>query len=84
MRHPFLTALTNPLVRFLPFLDLLGHPGVQLTWCTSAGWHPSQSPIVLFCIQAGIIIILTRIIALALHKLQQPKVISEVVAGILL
>ena len=48
-----------------------------------AEFNPAD-PIVLFCIQAGIIIILTRILAIGLKKLNQPKVISEVIGGIIL
>lgn len=48
-----------------------------------ARFHPSN-PITLFCIQAGIVIILARILAIGLGRLKQPRVISEVVAGILL
>ena len=48
-----------------------------------ARFNPSN-PITLFCIQAGIVIILARILAIGLGKLKQPRVISEVVAGILL
>lgn len=43
-----------------------------------------DNPITLFCIQAGIVIILARILAIGLGKLRQPRVISEVIAGILL
>ena len=46
-------------------------------------WNPSD-PIPLFIIQAGIIVIFSRILHWPLKKLRQPRVISEVLAGILL
>lgn len=52
------------------------------------GSNPSQydpkNPIVLFIIQAGIIIIFTRLLHWPLSKLRQPRVIAEVIGGILL
>ncbi|KAG1437320.1 hypothetical protein G6F56_013165 [Rhizopus delemar] len=53
-----------------------------------AGMNPasfnSSDPIVLFIIQATIILGLCRIIAIPLGYLKQPRVISEVIAGIIL
>lgn len=43
-----------------------------------------SNPIVLFIIQASIVIILTRIIHFPLTYLRQPRVIAEVITGILL
>jgi hypothetical protein len=43
-----------------------------------------NDPFVLFAIQAGLIILLARILAFFLGKIRQPKVIAEVLAGILL
>jgi Kef-type K+ transport system membrane component KefB len=43
-----------------------------------------KNPIILFIIQAGIVIILTRIIHWPLALLRQPRVIAEVITGILL
>lgn len=43
----------------------------------------SCSPIVLFIIQAAIIVALSRFLALFLGRIRQPRVISEVVAGII-
>ena len=44
----------------------------------------ASDPIVLFCIQAGLVIIFSRLLAVVLGRLRQPKVISEVLAGIIL
>lgn len=46
-------------------------------------WDPSN-PIVLFIIQASIVIIMTRLIHFPLTYLRQPRVIAEVITGILL
>ncbi|KIW81340.1 hypothetical protein Z517_04365 [Fonsecaea pedrosoi CBS 271.37] len=52
------------------------------------GLNPTQydpkNPITLFIIQAAIVIILTRIIHVPLAYLRQPRVIAEVITGILL
>jgi Kef-type K+ transport system membrane component KefB len=48
-----------------------------------AQYNPAD-PIVIFCIQAGLIIILARVLGYFLGKIRQPKVIAEVIAGILL
>ncbi|KAJ5648751.1 hypothetical protein N7490_005123 [Penicillium lividum] len=52
------------------------------------GGNPSQydssNPIVMFIIQAGIIIILCRLVHWPLSKIRQPKVIAEVISGIIL
>ncbi|KAI9830221.1 MAG: K(+)/H(+) antiporter [Phylliscum demangeonii] len=52
------------------------------------GGNPSQydpkNPIVLFIIQAGIIIIFCRLLHYPLSRLRQPRVIAEVIGGILL
>ncbi|KAI7904118.1 Cation/H+ exchanger [Cokeromyces recurvatus] len=44
----------------------------------------SSDPVVLFIIQATIILIFCRLIAIPLGYLKQPRVISEVIAGIIL
>ncbi|KAF2161734.1 hypothetical protein M409DRAFT_27791 [Zasmidium cellare ATCC 36951] len=44
----------------------------------------SKNPIVLFIIQAGIIIIFCRLLHWPLSKIRQPRVIAEVIGGILL
>ncbi|KAI8337333.1 Sodium/hydrogen exchanger family-domain-containing protein [Blakeslea trispora] len=53
-----------------------------------AGLNPTQfnpsDPLVLFIIQATIILAFCRIIAIPLGYLRQPRVISEVIAGIIL
>lgn len=46
--------------------------------------YDPSNPIVLFIIQASIVIILTRIIHFPLTYLRQPRVIAEVITGILL
>ncbi|KAK4705232.1 monovalent cation:H+ antiporter-2, CPA2 family, partial [Phenoliferia sp. Uapishka_3] len=46
-------------------------------------FYCQTDPIVLFIVQASLIVFLSRILAFGLGKLRQPKVISEVIAGIL-
>ncbi|OQE28289.1 hypothetical protein PENSTE_c003G00450 [Penicillium steckii] len=46
--------------------------------------YDSKNPIVIFIIQAVIIIVLCRIIHWPLSKIRQPKVIAEVIGGIIL
>jgi len=46
--------------------------------------YTASNPIRLFIIQAAIIIIMTRLLALPLAKIRQPTVIAEVLTGILL
>jgi Kef-type K+ transport system membrane component KefB len=52
------------------------------------GGNPSKydpkSPITVFIYQAGIVIVLTRLLHFPLSKLRQPRVIAEVLTGILL
>jgi len=53
-----------------------------------SGLDPSEfsaaDPIRMFIIQAGIIIIVTRVLAVLLAKIRQPPVIAEVIGGIIL
>lgn len=44
----------------------------------------TSNPLRLFIIQAAIIIIVTRVLGFALQKIKQPRVIAEVIGGILL
>ncbi len=44
----------------------------------------TSNPLRLFIIQAAIIIIVTRVLGFALQRLRQPRVIAEVIGGILL
>ena len=44
----------------------------------------SSNPIILFIIQVGIILILCRLLHWPLQKLRQPRVISEIIGGIIL
>ncbi|KAJ5721385.1 Cation/H+ exchanger [Penicillium malachiteum] len=46
--------------------------------------YDSSNPIVMFIIQAGIIIILCRLVHWPLSKIRQPTVIAEIIVGILL
>lgn len=46
--------------------------------------YDSKNPIFLFIIQAGIIIIFCRLLHYPLSKLRQPRVIAEVIGGIIL
>ncbi|EGD92611.1 K+ homeostasis protein Kha1 [Trichophyton tonsurans CBS 112818] len=46
--------------------------------------YDSKNPLVIFIIQAGLIIIFCRLIHIPLSRMRQPRVISEVLGGILL
>ena len=46
--------------------------------------YNKKDPIILFIIQAGIILIFCRLLSWPLSKLRQPRVIAEVIGGILL
>lgn len=46
--------------------------------------YDSKNPIILFIIQAGIIIIFCRLLHWPLSKIRQPRVIAEVIGGVLL
>ncbi|KAI6821974.1 hypothetical protein KC332_g9276 [Hortaea werneckii] len=46
--------------------------------------YDSKNPIILFIIQAGIILIFCRLLHWPLSKVRQPRVIAEVIGGILL
>lgn len=46
--------------------------------------YDSKNPITVFIIQAGIIIIFCRLLHYPLSKLRQPRVIAEVIGGIIL
>lgn len=46
--------------------------------------YSTSNPIYVFIIQAGIILIFTRLLHLPLSKIRQPRVIAEVIGGILL
>ncbi|KAI4267318.1 MAG: hypothetical protein LQ337_008410 [Flavoplaca oasis] len=46
--------------------------------------YDSQNPIIVFIIQAGIIIIFCRLLQYPLSKIRQPTVIAEIIGGILL
>lgn len=46
--------------------------------------YDSKNPIYVFIIQAGIILIFTRLLHFPLSKIRQPRVIAEVIGGILL
>ena len=49
-----------------------------------AGTNPLKDPIALFLVQALLIVILSRVLAVGLGYLRQPRVIAEVIGGILL
>ncbi|KAJ3144162.1 hypothetical protein HDU89_008946 [Geranomyces variabilis] len=49
-----------------------------------AGDNPLKDPIALFLIQALIIIGISRVLAIGLSYLRQPRVIAEVIGGIVL
>lgn len=51
---------------------------------TNPSVYDPKNPIVLFIIQAGIIIVLCRLLHWPLSKIRQPRVIAEVVGGIVL
>ncbi|KAL8824397.1 MAG: hypothetical protein Q9191_005084 [Dirinaria sp. TL-2023a] len=46
--------------------------------------YDSKNPIIIFIIQAGIIIIFCRLLHYPLSKIRQPRVIAEIIGGILL
>ncbi|KAL9582758.1 MAG: hypothetical protein Q9203_005360, partial [Teloschistes exilis] len=46
--------------------------------------YDSKNPIIIFIIQAGIIIIFCRVLHFPLSKIRQPRVIAEIIGGILL
>ncbi|KAL8639627.1 MAG: hypothetical protein Q9226_008853, partial [Calogaya cf. arnoldii] len=46
--------------------------------------YDSKNPIILFIIQAGIIIVFCRLLQYPLSKIRQPTVIAEIIGGILL
>jgi Kef-type K+ transport system membrane component KefB len=46
--------------------------------------YDPKNPIILFIIQASLVIVLTRILHFPLSKLRQPRVIAEVITGIIL
>ncbi|KKA21768.1 K homeostasis protein Kha1 [Rasamsonia emersonii CBS 393.64] len=46
--------------------------------------YDSKNPIILFVIQAGIILVFCRLLHWPLSKIRQPRVIAEVIGGILL
>lgn len=48
------------------------------------GGEYAHSPLVLFIVQAFIIVALSRLLHFFLRYLRQPKVIAEVIAGILI
>lgn len=45
---------------------------------------PLHSPLILFIVQAAVIVGFSRILAFFLKKIRQPQVIAEVIAGILI
>ena len=48
------------------------------------GADPLESPVGLFLLQVVIIMATTRVLAAVLHRLKQPRVIAEILAGIIL
>ena len=46
--------------------------------------YDSKNPIIIFIIQAGLIIVFCRLLHWPLSKLRQPRVIAEVIGGVLL
>ncbi|KAK2801692.1 hypothetical protein FQN50_007605 [Emmonsiellopsis sp. PD_5] len=69
-------ASPTPTVRATPQGGIFDH--------SNPTQHDSKNPITLFIIQAGIIIIFCRALHFPLSRIRQPRVISEVIAGILL
>ncbi|GAA97261.1 uncharacterized protein L969DRAFT_44257 [Mixia osmundae IAM 14324] len=62
----------------VPSTSILASPHFDPTAVNSA------DPFILFVIQASFIIILSRILNIGLHKIRQPRVVADVIAGILL
>jgi len=56
----------------------------EVTGGVLAGANPLHSTVALFLLQVVIIMATTRILAYGLHYLKQPRVIAEILAGILL
>lgn len=48
------------------------------------GADPLDSPVGLFLLQVVLIMATTRVLAAGLHRLKQPRVIAEILAGIIL
>ncbi|ODH51588.1 hypothetical protein GX48_02257 [Paracoccidioides brasiliensis] len=70
------TASPSPAVRATPQGGVFDH--------LNPTHYDPKNPITLFIIQAGIIIIVCRVLHYPLSKIRQPRVISEVIGGILL
>ncbi|KAL6717665.1 hypothetical protein ACLMJK_005580 [Lecanora helva] len=66
----------------------MGKPRAPAQGGILQGANPSvydpKNPIIVFIIQAGIIIIFCRLLHLPLSKIRQPRVIAEIIGGILL
>ncbi|KAL8695873.1 MAG: hypothetical protein Q9201_007924 [Fulgogasparrea decipioides] len=61
----------------------VAHQGGILEGANPSKYDP-KNPIIVFIIQAGIIIIFCRLLDYPLSKIRQPKVIAEIIGGILL
>ncbi|KAI4241349.1 MAG: hypothetical protein LQ352_007469 [Teloschistes flavicans] len=61
----------------------VAHQGGILEGSNPSKYDP-KNPIIIFIIQAGIIIIFCRILHFPLSKIRQPRVIAEIIGGILL
>ncbi|KAL8937127.1 MAG: hypothetical protein Q9211_003847 [Gyalolechia sp. 1 TL-2023] len=63
--------------------DRAAHQGGILEGANPSKYDP-QNPIITFIIQAGIIVIFCRLLHYPLSKIRQPRVIAEIVGGIIL
>ncbi|KAL8934350.1 MAG: hypothetical protein Q9216_005955 [Gyalolechia sp. 2 TL-2023] len=63
--------------------DRAAHQGGILEGANPSKYDP-QNPIITFIIQAGIIVIFCRLLHYPLSKMRQPRVIAEIVGGIIL
>ncbi|KAL8756864.1 MAG: hypothetical protein Q9184_004365 [Pyrenodesmia sp. 2 TL-2023] len=70
------TSIPTPSVR-------AAHQGGILEGANPSVYNP-KDPIIMFIIQAGIIIIFCRLLHYPLSKIRQPRVIAEILGGILL
>jgi len=73
------SASTNSVNRTIPVSSQAG-----VLECENPTHYQPKDPIVLFIIQAGIIILFCRLLNYPLSMLRQPRVIAEVIGGILL
>ena len=75
---------TTILTTSLPSSTLKATPQGGILEGSNPSVYDPKNPIILFIIQAGIVLIFCRLLHWPLSKLRQPRVIAEVIGGILL